>query len=401
VDPGYPAPISSWGWGEFGAAGIDAALYSGSKCYFFSGDQYIRVTRGETGSGSVDAGYPRPISVWGWGEFGADGIDAALYSGSVCYFFSGDQYIRVHRADEGAGRLDPGYPRRISENWGWGEFGADGIDAALYSGGQLVAPPPSTGLVSNYNYFFERGGQALSGVSVTVDFDTDFVSAANGFSIQLNAYSKTAECDAAQQFVVLLPPNSTELIAWIENWVNKTQALIRVETGLVALPSAKIPAGYSITIALNTDPNQNVGGASFAVTDDHGHLIGSKVLSLLGQPLVTTELPATSADLAPITAFQMNVGGDLNGARATLTSASGTITYVAPTPMSVVNAPPDSYIDLEYHTGESANLAFGQLPMTPHEAVTQSFRATSANAALAAVEAAHAKGSGLRSPGTA
>jgi hypothetical protein len=349
----------------------------------------------------VDAGYPRPISVWGWGEFGAGGIDAALYSGSVCYFFSGDQYIRVHRADEGAGRLDPGYPRSISENWGWGEFGAGGIDAALYSGGQLVAPPPSTGLVSNHNYFFEQGGQALSGVSVAVDFDTDFVSEANGFSIQLNGYSKTEEYDAAQQFVVLLSPNSTELIAWIENWVNKTEPLIRVETGLVELPSAKIPAGYSITIALNTDPDLNVGGASFGVIDEHGHLIASKVISLLEQPLVTTKLPATSADLAPITAFQMNIGGDLNGTRAKLTSASGTMTYVAPTPMSVVNAPPDSYIDLEYHTGESANLAFGQLPVTPHQAVTQSFRATSTDAALVAVEAAHAKGSGLRTSGMA
>ena len=70
---------------------IDAALYSGSKCYFFSGSQYIRVTRGDTGPGTVDTGYPRPIAPnWGWpGGFGASGIDAALYSGSKCYFFRG------------------------------------------------------------------------------------------------------------------------------------------------------------------------------------------------------------------------------------------------------------------------------------------------------------------------
>jgi hypothetical protein len=29
MDPGYPAPISNWNWGSFGASGIDAALYSG------------------------------------------------------------------------------------------------------------------------------------------------------------------------------------------------------------------------------------------------------------------------------------------------------------------------------------------------------------------------------------
>jgi Hemopexin len=134
VDPGYPAPISDWGWGAFGANGIDAALYSGSKCYFFSGSQYIRVTRGETGAGTVDPGYPAPISSnWGWGAFGANGIDAALYSGSKCYFFSGNQYIRVTRGETGAGTVDPGYPASISPDWSWGTFGANGIDAALYS----------------------------------------------------------------------------------------------------------------------------------------------------------------------------------------------------------------------------------------------------------------------------
>jgi len=82
------------------------------KDYFFSGNQYIRVTRGDTGPGVVDAGYPRTISPnWGWGSFGANGIDAALYSGSKCYFFAGGEYIRVTRGVTGPGTIDPGYPR--------------------------------------------------------------------------------------------------------------------------------------------------------------------------------------------------------------------------------------------------------------------------------------------------
>ena len=136
VDAGYPANISQWGWpGGFGSGGIDAALYSGSKCYFFRGNQYIRVTRGDTGPGTVDAGYPANISQWGWpGGFGSGGIDAALYSGSKCYFFRGNQYIRVTRGDTGPGTVDAGYPANISQ-WGWpGGFGSSGIDAALYSG---------------------------------------------------------------------------------------------------------------------------------------------------------------------------------------------------------------------------------------------------------------------------
>jgi len=146
MDPGYPKPISTWGWGSFGANGIDAALYSGSKCYFFSGTQYIRVTRGETGAGTVDAGYPAPISNWGWGRFGARGIDAALYSVSKCYFFSGKEYIRVTRGDTGAGIVDPGYPAPIS-NWGWGAFAANGIVGdALFSGlDSVTSTGPSAG----------------------------------------------------------------------------------------------------------------------------------------------------------------------------------------------------------------------------------------------------------------
>ncbi len=104
--------------------------------YFFSGREYIRVTRGETGPGTIDPGYPAPISNWRWGAFGANGIDAALYSGPKCYFFSGTQYIRVTRGVTGPGTIDPGYPAPIS-NWHWGAFGANGIDAALNSDGPI------------------------------------------------------------------------------------------------------------------------------------------------------------------------------------------------------------------------------------------------------------------------
>ncbi len=134
VDAGYPAPIANWGWGAFGANGIDAALWSGPKCYFFKGNQYIRVSRGETGPGTVDPGYPAPISKWGWGAFGANGIDAALFSETVDYFFSGDEYIRVTRGSTGPGTVDAGYPAKISPAWAWGAFGENGIDEALYSG---------------------------------------------------------------------------------------------------------------------------------------------------------------------------------------------------------------------------------------------------------------------------
>ena len=104
--------------------GISAALFSGSKCYFFDGARYIRVTRGDEGPGTVDAGYPKPIAQWGWpAGFGQQGIDAALYAGSKCYFFDGNRYIRVSRGETGTGTVDAGYPKPIT-TWAWpGGFG--------------------------------------------------------------------------------------------------------------------------------------------------------------------------------------------------------------------------------------------------------------------------------------
>jgi hypothetical protein len=145
VDAGYPAPISRWNWPSgFGAQGIDAALWSGPVCYFFKGKQYIRVHRGDTGPGYTDRFYPQPISNWGFpSNFGTNGIKGALYSGQVCYFFDGARYIRVKRGIEGAGLMDEGYPRLIEQVWDWPDgFGANGIDAALYSGGLVQAVLP-------------------------------------------------------------------------------------------------------------------------------------------------------------------------------------------------------------------------------------------------------------------
>ena len=136
VDAGYPKPIAQWGWpAGFGQQGIDAALYAGSKCYFFDGNRYIRVSRGETGTGTVDAGYPKPIATWAWpGGFGQSGIDAALYSGTKAYFFDGPLYLRVTRGGSEPWMVDDGYPRAIADGWGWpGRFGRFGIDAALFS----------------------------------------------------------------------------------------------------------------------------------------------------------------------------------------------------------------------------------------------------------------------------
>lgn len=282
--PGYPKPISDWGWGTFGSAGIDAALYSGSKCYFFKSAEYIRVSRGARGFGKVDHGYPRPISDWGWpGGFGATGIDAALWSGPVCYFFKGSQYVRMHRDDTSIGTVDPGYPKsidtgwflsgfaaggidaalysgaktymfaranyvQISEGdletdlnnafdrpkhdiseWHWGSFGSSGIDAALNSPGHLATPPPG-GARSNQNFVLHAGGDILTGVTVSIALDElarvnphpPGQTDTGGWAVQLNCYSLSAPGIKTlwQQYIIESPPGVNAIAGQINNWTS-------------------------------------------------------------------------------------------------------------------------------------------------------------------------------------
>ena len=389
IDPGYPRSISpNWGWGAFGGNGIDAALYSNSKCYFFAGKEYIRVTRGETGPGTVDAGYPKPISTWGWGSFGENGIEAALYSGSRCYFFAGDQYIRVTRADEGAGTVDAGYPKPISPNWGWGSFGSNGIRASLNSGGPYAAIP-AKGLGSNSNYFLYSPAKPVSegavskerirvgpglpvftscnhlrGLSAHIIVDTD-ITGTNGFGFQINAYSARADYVGAQQYVVLLIPNNSSpgLTCVVCNFHDKQEPLINIQPWLANLPSNTLPAGYQIIITLLNDAADNITGATYVVIDNHGHTIGNQTISLSDQP---------AENLAPIVAFQLNFVGDIGGATTMLASGAGTMTYTASNLMSVLNTEP-ACVDWTFSTVEAANSMYSLLPDTQSQSFTQSF----------------------------
>lgn len=100
---------------------FDAALNGGGnfagKCYFFKGDQYIRY---DWAKDKADAGYPKKIAD-NWHGLPAgftNNFDAALngkgpFAGK-CYFFKGDSYIRY---DWNADKVDPGYPKKIADNW--------------------------------------------------------------------------------------------------------------------------------------------------------------------------------------------------------------------------------------------------------------------------------------------
>jgi hypothetical protein len=378
-----PRPISDWKWPNgFGAEGIDAALWSGPVCYFFKGNSYIRVTRGNTNFGTTDAGYPRSIlGGWGWAAPFDNGVKGALPSGSKCYFFNGTEYIRVSRGIELGGFIDKGYPSNITA-WDWGSFGAKGIDAALYSGGPLVPPPPE-GLVSNYNYFLANGGKVLTGVSATINIDNDFITSANGFSLQFNGYSEEASgvIPTWQQYVIYLSPNSTQLWARIDNWYGTVPAgtdaeLIRSDVPLATLPTANtIKAGSSITFTLNNDCNGNITGCTYTVVDPTGKTLGNVTMNIIGQPIWGTTKKATAADCAPIVAFTFNIGGDYGGSNATLTQAQGSITYTSSNQLTALSIEP-SYTSFGDGTGETANIIYAGLPQSADVVMSQLFGTT-------------------------
>jgi Hemopexin len=215
LDTPTPRPISDWNWpATFSetTAGIDAALWSGKSAYFFKGKQYIRVTRThDTDFGTTDAGYPAPISRWLFPTgFGTAGIKGALYSGIVNYFFDGPNYIRVSRGLQGPGYVDTAYPKSISAIWDWpAGFGATGIDAALYSGGPLVDPPPNLHCDENINYYLTDHQNPLLGLQIAIDFDENFVPEVYGFSFELQAFSPSGNSIGVQRYVISCRPRKS------------------------------------------------------------------------------------------------------------------------------------------------------------------------------------------------
>jgi len=248
------------------------------------------------------------------------------------------------------------------------------------------APEPSGGLQSNINYFLEDGGKPLTGVTATVNFTTDFVSSENGYSFQLNCYSTEGANISTewQQFVIYASPNSSQLVARIDTWSGTalSDELNRIDVALANMPSATIKAGYTFKIALTytNDGTGTVTGANYTVTDEFRNPLGTANITIVepGSPshnLRTTNKPATAANLAPIAAFQYDIGGDYGCNTATLTSGAGTITYTATNQLSVVNAEPN-YTDFDDGTAENANLVFCPLPTTASQVFTQGFAAT-------------------------
>jgi hypothetical protein len=240
--------------------------------------------------------------------------------------------------------------------------------------GPGAAPAPSAGLGSNSNYFLyspasQGGCNNLTNLTVTIDVTQDIVGS-DGFGFQVNAYSGSHDYDGAQQYLITLNPDG-QLYAAVDNWHNGSTQVINDFVPMATLPGAKLPAGYTLTIALQNDAGGNITGAAYTMVDNHGHTAGKVTLNLLSLNAVGGG-KVTTADLAPIVAFQLDFVDWANGGTTKLSSGAGAITFTASNQMTALNTEP-ACVDWDYVTVETANSIYGPLPNGSSQTFTQSF----------------------------
>jgi len=244
---------------------------------------------------------------------------------------------------------------------GWQELDTNPKGIAIAAG--------TPGFGSNNNYIFDDDCKPLLNLAVTIHVTEDIVcqSASGstvGFGFQLNCYSPPSETSAWQQYVVAL--FGSEVIAAIDNWPLTGANLINDFFNLVALPSAKIPAGYTIEINLENDATGNVTGATYVIIDNTGHTLASVTKTLLQIAGTTT------VDIAPIIGFELNLVGPVNSESAVLSSGAGTFTFRATNPLTPLTQEP-SCAESGYITAETANSFYGPLSSIPATTFTQTF----------------------------
>jgi hypothetical protein len=240
-----------------------------------------------------------------------------------------------------------------------------------------TVPAPGAGLGSNSNYIFSSGCGPILDLAITIDVAEDIVcQSANGpttgFGFQLNAYSTPGLTCAYQQYIVAV--FGSEIIGGIDNWPIDGTNLINDFFNLASTTLNTLRAGYKVQILLQNDTLGNVTSVLFTAVDNNGNFVGQASQTLALLPNVLTSY------LAPISAFELDFVGPINGETAVLSSGAGTITYSSSTILTVLSQEP-TCTETTSVTAEQTNSFYGQLPAAPANGFSQSFLSLSADVA--------------------
>ena len=265
-----------------------------------------------------------------------------------------------------------------------------------------VSTVANSSLGSNTNYILTAGCDPLIFFGVTIEVTQDIVcqsvapptlckpdgTGTFGFSFQMNCYSGKGFKCAYQQYAVGFWRNSSggfNVIYGVDNWPVSGGNIVNNGFPIMAtLPTAVLPKGYQIIIVLqssNTSPN-SVIGATFSLQDNNGNQVGTDsgvtIASLSG---------ANAGDLAPVTAFELDFVGPINGEIATLSSGAGYITYTSLKPPLQVYVPTPTHpfptcTETTTGTCETANTFYGLLPSNANLALKQSFEVSTTKAMI-------------------
>jgi hypothetical protein len=245
--------------------------------------------------------------------------------------------------------------------------------AVIPGAGSNPVPAPVWGLGSNSNYIMASDCSPVTGLTVTIEVTEDIVwqsadGPVDGFGFQLNAYSPSGDLSGYQQYLIYL--GDTELIGGIDNWSSNGQ-IINDFFNLASLPAVTLSAGYILQISLQNDNDANVVAATYDVIDNQGNLLANMTQDLLSVDGVT------SADLAPILAFELDFVGPINGESAVLSSGAGWIAYQASSPLTVLSQEPPC-INSPLVTAETTNSSYSPMPPVASYEFVQPFSVSAA-----------------------
>jgi hypothetical protein len=257
----------------------------------------------------------------------------------------------------------------------WKDSTSEALHLASFDGSRWVAEPglpgitgqdlaltPSNGLGSNSNYQFYNDCNPILDLQVRIEVTQDLIGS-DGFSFQLNSYPPAGHTLVWQQYFISFQPQSDgtgKLFGYVDDW-SASAVVIGDAPELVSLPSAVIPAGYTLTIELANDSNGNVTGVTFAVLDQHTQTVGKQVIEL-----------SPVGDVAPIASFELDLVGPIGGEATVLSSGTGTITYRASHTLTALSEPP-ACANVTLITLECANSAYGRLPLGANPVFVQLF----------------------------